>query len=386
MPDTPGKIETLSERSERAKALVQLLASQPRFAGSEAERAARSHCESRLRELGFEVSEERFSYSQFPARFGPFVCGLIFAAGVLLAGHLSAAHGMPVAGLLVAFGSLAVAGLIGRALLERTGSISLMRSDASNLVAMRRGSQETPRLWLVAHTDSKSQTIGMLVRVASVMVTSVLLGVLVVTMILQIAGLPDSTEFTPQMLRIQAGIASFLTAVAILPVVLSFLTNESRGALDNATGVAAVLCAIEEIRPEIQLGVLLTSAEEIGLAGARAFVSGRRDKGVAINCDTIDNAGRFVCMSGNLRRSDSIALANAGSRMGVKVHLRRTIPGILTDSIAFTRAGWASSTLSRGNLATLARVHTSRDEPGRIDGAGVALAARILAATIEELS
>jgi hypothetical protein len=62
------------------------------------------------------------------------------------------------------------------------------------------------------------------------------------------------------------------------------------------------------------------------------------------------------------------------------------IPGVLADSIAFSHAGWDSVTLSRGNLATLARVHTTNDTRERLNGTGIAKAARLLAATVEELS
>jgi hypothetical protein len=361
------------------------LASAPRFAGSGAEQSARVLCEGRLRELGFDVSEEKFTYSQFPARFGPFICGSIFAAGVLLSGHVAAGHDMPWAGIAIVIAAAILSAATGKFLLGSTHSLTLMRRTASNLVASRRA-LPAPGVWLVAHTDSKSQTTGMLLRVGSVAITSVLTVVLIGTMVMQATGMPESVGFPDNVLRAQSAIASFLTAIAIVPVIFCFITNESPGALDNASGVAAVLGAAEELRAETNVGILLTSAEEIGLAGARAFVGARRDKGIALNCDTIDDAGRFICMTSKLQNRDAAAMAKAASSAGLDLTVRHLIRGILTDSIAFTSAGWTSCTLSRGNLGTLSRVHTSRDEPGRIDGTGIAQAARILAATVEELS
>jgi hypothetical protein len=61
------------------------------------------------------------------------------------------------------------------------------------------------------------------------------------------------------------------------------------------------------------------------------------------------------------------------------------LPGVLADNIAFSRAGWDSFTISRGNLRTLARVHTSRDSAGSIEGRGVDQAALLIAAIVEEL-
>ena len=62
------------------------------------------------------------------------------------------------------------------------------------------------------------------------------------------------------------------------------------------------------------------------------------------------------------------------------------IPGLLADNLAFANAGWDAITLSRGNIGTLARVHTSGDNLERMTGTGIANAARLLAATVEELS
>ena len=67
------------------------------------------------------------------------------------------------------------------------------------------------------------------------------------------------------------------------------------------------------------------------------------------------------------------------------LRLRGMIPGILADNIAFTDAGWESFTLSRGNIGTLACVHTSRDVPDRIQGTGIAKAAVLIAAIAKEL-
>ena len=60
-------------------------------------------------------------------------------------------------------------------------------------------------------------------------------------------------------------------------------------------------------------------------------------------------------------------------------------PNGLVAANALADAGWDVVTVSRGNLSTLGRVHTSGDTRDRLDGSGIAQAARLLAATIEEL-
>jgi hypothetical protein len=240
---------------------------------------------------------------------------------------------------------------------------------------------DEPAVWLVAHTDSKSQTIPMLVRVGSILATAIFFSFQLAELAVKWAGLPISTAF-----QVSPQVTAVLTALAILPIVLCFITNRSPGALDNASGVAAVILAAESIGLEKNVGVLLTSAEELGLAGARAFVASRAGQGIAINCDTIDNGGGFLAMRHGTRESSLSVLRRVASDLGVQVRVRPLIRGVLADSVAFSDAGWDSWTLSRGNIGTLALVHTSKDRPERIDGAGIAAAARILAATAEELA
>ena len=196
------------------------------------------------------MTEERFAYSQFPARFAPFICGSIFAAGVLLAGYLSYAHHLPLAGIVAAFAALVIAAALGSFLLERTSSLSWMRSTASNLVATRRNAAVSPALWLVAHTDTKSQTIPMLVRVGSVAAAWIFFTLLIAMMIAELTGFSEAMGIPARLIRAEVMSVSVITAISIVPVALCFITNRSPGALDNATGVAAVLLALEHLEPQ----------------------------------------------------------------------------------------------------------------------------------------
>ncbi|HEX2723572.1 MAG TPA: M28 family peptidase, partial [Gemmatimonadaceae bacterium] len=244
-------------------------------------------------------------------------------------------------------------------------------------------------IWLVAHLDSKSQTIPMLLRITSVIVAASLYAITVAALVWAVAF--NSASGAPAVAtRSAAATLAWITALlgvaATLPVLFCFIGNRSKGALDNASGVAAVILAIEMLR-DGEVGVMITSGEELGLAGAKAYVDRAGMKGIALNCDTIDASGRFICMSsGPMPDRLSVAIDHAVRATGVEVRRQRMIPGVLADNIAFTEAGWPSFTLSRGNLGTLARVHTSRDRAGEIDGTGIAMAAQLLAATAKELS
>lgn len=299
-----------------------------------------------------------------------------------LAAHLAVKHRMPLAGIIAAIAGVLLSMIVGRFLLNRVLTFPAMRRSSRNLVATR---ANQPKMWLVAHTDSKSQTIPMLLRIGSVLFGVIFFLLLIAAIVKLSLQVPVATE-SYDVTTVFVSIVSFLTIVASLPFTLCFVTNRSRGALDNASGVAAVLLAVEQLPRDASVGVILTSGEELALAGAKAFVESHSDKGIAINCDTIDDRGGFVCMTGGQRGTAYSAVAKAAVRTEQRLKVRGSIPGVLTDSIAFAEKGWDTCTLSRGNLATLGRVHTSGDKPGLIDGTGILLAARILAATLEELA
>ncbi len=290
-------------------------------------------------------------------------------------------HGGAGPAALTLFLGLALTGGIG-AWLSRRGILDFpwLRSSSANLIAMR----GSPKVWLVAHSDSKSQTIPMLARIAAVVVAfsaAALLGVTLIAALVSEIGKSDPIIVTQ---LVQA--VAIVAAVAAIPLVFCLTCKRSHGAVDNASGLVAVLLAVRELPLRADIGVIVTSAEEFALAGARAHVDSSHDPAIVLNCDTIDDAGSFVCMTHRRDRAGAAAaVPKAAARLGLRVRVRGTIPGILADGIAFADAGWDAVTLSRGNLSTLARVHTSSDTRERLDGSAIAQAARLLAATIEEL-
>ena len=46
--------------------------------------------------------------------------------------------------------------------------------------------------------------------------------------------------------------------------------------------------------------------------------------------------------------------------------------------MAFADAGWQVVTISRGDLGTLRRIHTARDNASMLEGEGVEIVARVL--------
>ena len=334
--------------------------------------AARSYCAAELRSLGFAVANEPFDFSRFPGEWatpaaGAVACLTTVAAGTLgLRDHPGAALAMLVT-TTVAAGAAAT-------WMARRGVLGLpwLRASASNLVAIR----GAPRVWLVAHLDSKSQPVPMLGRVAGIAGSAIALVALASLSVAGAFGVDPS-----------AGawiVVTLVGVMASLPVIASTVGTRSPGAVDDASGVVTVLRAAAMLPREMAIGIALTSAEELGMAGARAFAA-RRGRGVALNVDGVDDRGTVLCMVHGRAGRARAAVLRAARAVATVVRTGPTIPGVLTDGVALASAGWDAVTLSRGTLATLSRIHRGADDLSALRGEGVEDMARLLAAAAREI-
>jgi hypothetical protein len=249
-------------------------------------------------------------------------------------------------------------------------STPLMRRRAVNLEAVR--GTTVPRVWLVAHVDSKGQPVPSAVRAAGTIVLA--LGIVAALLV----SVFEWRGAWPAVLM--------ATWVGAVPVMLSLVDERGTGAVDNASGVAVVLEAAALLPATANVGVLITDAEELGLAGARAWVRGR-PSGIALNCDGVDDDGMLTVMYTSSRPpGPTKALRAAAAQLGEPLRVTRMLPGILTDSVAFAGAHWETATLSRGSLRTLTRVHTTRDTLAELRGTSIATTAAVLAQAATELA
>jgi acetylornithine deacetylase/succinyl-diaminopimelate desuccinylase-like protein len=318
-------------------------AREPRPSGEAQVAAAREYCARVLTSLGFATHEKPFEYSAAVGEYGTPAAGVLVALVSLLALGLHSR-------LVLLLGAAVLA--LGARWLARRGVLRLpiLRRRGVNLEA-RRGASD-PNLWLVAHVDSKSQPIPLLLRAAGIVLVAIAwVGALFWTM-----------DFL------------YVAIVCSLPVIASIVGRNSAGAVDNASGVATVLAATTLLPPDRQFGVLITDAEELGLAGARAWCAGRSPS-IALNCDGVDDTGPLTLMW-TRPRPRRLEKAFRGTK-GLRVI--RLVPGVLADSVAFSDAGWEAVTLSRGTLRTLLRIHTRRDSLEHLRGSGLGGAALALA-------
>jgi len=315
------------------------LGREPRPAGSDSAAVARRYCADVLSALGYEPVERPFDYSAAVGQYGTSVGGLV--AFLVLAVALGTQSR------LILFAGAVLIVLAGR-WLGRHGvlRLSMLRRRGVNLEA-RRGVE--PVLWLVAHIDSKSQPIPLLVRAAGI----VLLVIGWIGALFFMHGWP------------------YVGLVGALPVIASVVGRGSAGSVDNASGVATVLSAASILPTDAPVGILITDAEELGLAGARAWCA-IRSAAIVLNCDGVDDDGELTLMWTRPR-------ARRVERAFGALRVIPLVPGVLVDSLAFSDAGWEAVTLSRGTLRTLRRIHTRHDSLDHLRGDGIAGAARALA-------
>jgi len=289
--------------------------------------------------MGFVVTERPFTFSSFPGRFATPLTGAALAMCVGFAG-LWALGGSRYGPSTILLSGMLGAIVVGRWLTVRgVLAMPLLAERGVNLEAVMPG--DTPRVWLCAHLDSKSQPIPTLVRSAGIITEA--FGVVMAMVLALIESV--TAVGVPNFYWLFAGLVTLLGA---LPVVMSMVGNRSPGALDNASGVATVIAAARRLEGLRGVGVLITDAEELGLAGARAWSVGRA-RTTVLNVDGVDDTGEIG-------------------------HLR--FPGLLTDANAFRDAGHKSFTVSRGGLGSLMRVHSRRDDLSRLRGDGIEPTAR----------
>ena len=344
------------------------IAQSPRPAGGGAEEAARRYCAGVLRTHGFSVTAMPVAYSALPGRYATPLLGGLMAISIALAALL-AGRGSGGAAMLILVVSLAAVAILGR-WLARSGVLALpmLRERSENLIATR----GAPRIWLVAHLDSKSQPVPIAVRAAALISLGALWIAAAVLALATIAGWGTAPFGAP--LALAAGIAG-------IPVALSLVGARSAGARDNASGVATVLCTVGRVPSDLPFGIVLTTGEELGLAGARAWAAaGKPAPAAAINIDTIDDRGDISVMYTRRAPAGVVdALSEAGAQRRTKIVVRRLVPGILTDGVALADAGWPTVTVSKATMGTLSRVHTTSDTVEGMSAVGISETAALIA-------
>ena len=224
-----------------------------------------------------------------------------------------------------------------------------------NLIASRQPDRQKvrPSVWLVAHYDSKGQPISMAVRLIG-------FGLLVVGLL-------------ALLVKPVAGIAILADAFVIISQ--NRVTDNSPGALDNATALVAVFMTLDQLPPALNVGVIFPDAEEYGLVGARALAEERPSllaESSVVNLDGLDDTGRATAF---MHRPGPIG---TGVVEALKARPWRWLP-VIVDGLALCSAARECVTIMKGNWRTMTIVHRPSDTTRRVRLDGAALVAAGLA-------
>jgi hypothetical protein len=236
------------------------------------------------------------------------------------------------------------------------------------------------QLILIAHYDTKSQAMPLVVRIALFVVG---IGGSAVFAILVLA----STFYPP--LAVVAQMVGVLSILAGIPLWFLNQGNASPGAIDNASGTGVVLHLAEalachpEVCRQIGLSILITSAEELSTMGAVAFVRRNRPqlshqakmgRLYVLNFDGPGVDGKLT-WAGKERSRDQAtdpSLYSLATQACKELDLplgRFNLPGALFDHIPFSNLGMDAGSLIAVGRDSL-KVHTPQDTPDRLDARG----------------
>jgi acetylornithine deacetylase/succinyl-diaminopimelate desuccinylase-like protein len=365
----------------------------PRYPGTAGDTKAIAWLEERMQEIGLDTSLEWFSYDIRPAERALRAVMVVGAILVVASGFLTPRS--PAAGL-----AFLVLALLPNAvflawspwlekLYRREG-----RTRTANVVGSRAAVEPRLTLMLMAHHDSKSQSLTFPYRMGFTI--TAIAGALTVGTVALIAffsgRLLGSTWLAPA-----AGAA---TAVAALALATMTSGNSSPGGVDNAGSVAIVLEGarrlIDELTDDVELIMLSTGAEEDHMVGAMRWLDRHaqslRRPVFCLNFDGAGAPGRAVLIErygfGRLFSAEmSAAARRAADRLGINPRGIVMLPGMGIDSIPFAHRGIPCLTFASGSLgrATMS-VHSADDRAEHLDPDTLAEIADLAYETLVELT
>jgi len=348
----------------------------------------------RFKELGLKASVEEFSYDIRPAlwvlRIVLIASGLlVLAASITLASSPFLGATLLVCALVPGLIFLAWAPWLER-LYRRDGP-----TRTANVLGRRAVAHPNTRLIVMAHHDSKSQSLTLPFRAG--FTAMVMVGVLSLTGVVVAALAIGSVPGPPWLAPASGSLAAFAA------IILSTMTsgNRSPGGVDNAGSVAILLELARVLPGEVDDGVelifLSTGAEEDHMVGAMRWLDDHADElaGRPVYCLNFDGAGspgRLVLLErfgfGKMFSPEmSRAARRAAARLGLRIRGIVTPPAMGIDAIPFIHRGVPCLTIASGSVgrATLA-VHSAEDRAELLDAETLEAAARLGFETLLELA
>jgi hypothetical protein len=316
----------------------------PRKVGTEGERRAAETIIRRLKELGYHVRQEEF-FVRVPAWV--WMKGFLILSLCLLVLTQWTFDRSPVISLLCT-GVLIVWILSWEKLWLRLGRWAISegpgkRTRSRNIFAEVPAHEDGQLLYLVAHYDSKSQSLNLYIRAIFF-----LLGNLGLVFLVGWIWVDELMGWeTGGALSLPAWVQIIFVAVCLFHLVylLGPMGNDSDGAVDNASGVGVLLEVARLLRlnplPGVRPVFLFTGAEEWGLLGALMAARKHgphmlRSKAFVINVDSVGR-GRVLraCSMGKEGKHWLGEIIGMSRAKGLEVRRLPFLRGIMMDHLAF---------------------------------------------------
>ena len=342
----------------------------PRLVGSTGEPDARAYIVEQFTELGLHVVKEPFHFTKFPAEVLPrILCGL-FVPVVVSVPWFGERFPIPVC--LACLLSIFVALFFTQWQRRFEGLYNVGRKyDSENIIATngRKPNDNASAVLFVAHYDSKSQVLPIVVRAAAYGIAILgLIGLTLATVIQVITAvwMPGYAIWS----------ITGITVFCLLLLQINLTQNRSPGGFDNASGVgvmleiARVVMARREKRP---ITFLAAGAEELGMCGALRYIQKHADEynrnhTYIINLDGlgvgkgVNLVTRYGIPPVSTTRELAKIFRTSGESLGVQVSERYLPIGVGLDSIPMASRGFETVTLTAGDVGSVAlKIHSKQD-------------------------
>lgn len=357
----------------------------PRLVGTAEHDAVARELVARLEQFGYRVERQPFEFS---TALNALLALALFVNGAGLTALIALRASMPglsAAGALLSVAVCAGALVIGRVISkwavvsanaswrERLAYRVGQRYAAANLVATWPHDDRPRRtLYLVAHYDSKSQRWPLVARIA--LFTLLIPGALGAIG----AAVLNQSSVVSDGLGLGAAVASAL-------LMILGTGNASPGAIDNASGVgvalhlAECLAARSDWRERWRVVILLTSAEEVGLMGATAYVKQhasqlQQEQAIILNFDGVGIDGELQWVGA--ASSELAQMIQAAAREEAIPIKRFRFSGALFDHSPFAQQGLDAVSLIAVGRASRS-IHTAHDTVDQLQVRGFDQAGRV---------
>lgn len=369
----------------------------PRAVGSAGERVAASLIEEKLLDSGYASQREEFFVPLTPWTITKGFA--FFAILILMAARGLAAFSPMISSLMIlliviflAFYTSFWLKFIGSETISRwfigrnkKGDFTRSQNIVATLSAREKAEQY---LYLVAHYDSKSQSLPLLLRAFSLLLSGL------ASFWLAFSYLWSSKETLGFFPSWRVDLALALALLGTIPILFLKTANRSPGGLDNAGSLGILLHLAEVLKQKrplrSQVIFLFPSAEELGLQGAFAYLQRHKDeiekeRSYFLNLDSVGVKGatRIFFRKGALPRGREPLFVSRLKEIAKPFGIR-TFPfsfGFMMDHQAFLEKGYQAVSLACASKKILT-VHTARDTADQLEEEGMEEAGKFILAWI----